>query len=340
MKPRYRRLLIPGLLVVLIVVVLFTSLSREASGAAPVPTGKKPDRDVVSTIRDPRITESSGLVLSRNHDDLAYTVNDSGNDPVVYAVRVSSGELVGTTSIGGGELDDTEALSIDNTGTLWIADIGDNDAERDDIALYALPEPGPGAHSVTARRYPIAYDNGPRDAETLLINPRTNDKYLVSKKLSGGELFGIPGSLKADEVNDLTEQVDNLPILATDGAFTPDGRYAVLRTLGAIQVYDAKSWDLVRSGPVPSQEQGETLAMEADGASVLIGSEGEDSELLRVALNVERAEPEETTPTASPTADEADNEPAGDDNDWAPWAIGVAAAVVVAAGAVLIRRRR
>lgn len=338
MNPRYRRLLIPGLLVVLIVVVLFTSLSREASGAKRLSAAEKPGHEVVSTISHKDIEESSGLVLSRKHDDLAYTINDSGNDPIVYAIKVSTGEVVGTTLIGGGELDDPEALSIDNTGTLWIADIGDNGDDRDDIALYALPEPGSGAHSVNARRYPLAYDKGPRNAETLLVNPKTNEKYIVSKTLSGGELFAVPESLKANEMNGLTRQAGNLPVLTTDGAFTPDGRYAVLRTLGEIQVFDVKGWELVRSDQAPSQQQGETLAMEADGDSILIGSEGENSELLRVALNIDQEEPDATAPV-SPPKDKNQTDSEKNDNDWRQWAI-VGVVLLVGAGLFRVLRRR
>lgn len=338
MNPRYRRLLIPGLLLVLIVVVLLTSLSREASGASPVSAAEKPERDVVSTIKHEDIEESSGLVLSRNHDDLAYTINDSGNAPIVYAIEVSTGDLVGTTRVGGGELDDPEALSIDNEGTLWVADIGDNDSDRDDIALYAFPESGRGTHSVKARRYPLSYDKGPRDAETLLINPKTNEKFIVTKSLKGGELFPIPGSLRVNDGNDLIREIEDLSVLVTDGAFTPDGRYAVLRTLGSIQVFDAESWKLLRSDRVPNQKQGETLAMEADGASVLIGSEGKNSELLRVALNVEQEATEEVT-TDSPSTDEDEKDAGDSNNEWWQWAALAAALLGAAGGATLLRRR-
>ncbi len=50
---------------------------------------------------------------------------------------------------------DTEALAIDRDGTLWVADTGDNRGQRNDAALYALPEQGRGDHTVTAQRYPI-----------------------------------------------------------------------------------------------------------------------------------------------------------------------------------------
>src|SRR4051812_595863 len=153
MNPRYRRLLIPGLLLILLVVVLISSLARRADGAESAP-------HVVSRMTDPLIRESSGLAISHAHDDLAYTINDSGNAPLVFAVQISTGRVVGTTRVGGGILRDTEAISIDRHGTLWVSDTGDNLNSRTDTALYALPEPGPGNHTVTARRYPISYPRG------------------------------------------------------------------------------------------------------------------------------------------------------------------------------------
>lgn len=340
MNPRYRRLLIPGLLVVLIVVVLITSLSHEARGATLTRAGADGGFDVVSTIADPRITESSGLVLSIGHRDLAYTINDSGNAPVVFAIRVSTGKVVGTTKVTGGTLLDTEALSIDSGGNLWIADTGDNDNKRTDATLYALPEPGVGDDTAHARRYPVAFSNGPQDVETLLVNPKTNRKYLVSKGMFGGEVYPLPSSLKSDSVNTLTSLAVEVPLLLTDGAFTPDGRYAVLRTYIGIHVFDAKTWRLIRAEDLPPQPQGETLAMEAGGDSFLIGSEGAGSQLLRVGFSVKSDMPVPTAPTQTPDA-VAENpaSPRESDINWAPWGLGVAVVALVAVGALVTRRR-
>lgn len=340
MNPRYRRLLIPGLLVVLILVVLVASLRREAHGATLAQAGTHDGYDVVSTITDPRITESSGLALSNRHSDLAYTIDDSGNAPVVFAIRVSTGEVVGATKVTGGTLLDTEALSIDSDGTLWIADTGDNNSTRDDAALYALPEPGEGDHSVKARRYPVAYVDGPQDVETLLINPKTNKKYLVSKGLFGGEVYPLPQGLKTDTANKLTPIGAEVPLLLTDGAFTPDARYAVLRSYVGIHVFDVRTWHQVRTEPLPYQKQGETLAMESSGDSFLIGSEGADSTLLRLGFSIEANVPVPAGPTATPTvASDTDGSPSGG-LELNPWVIGVATVVVVAAGALAVRRRR
>lgn len=276
MNPRYRRLLIPGLLLILLVVVLISSLARRADGAEPSP-------HVVSRMTDPLIRESSGLAISRAHNDLAYTINDSGNAPLVFAVQISTGKVVGTTRIEGGVLRDTEAISIDRHGTLWISDTGDNNDIRKDTALYALPEPGPGNHTVTALRYPIRYPDGRPNVEALLINPTTDAKFLVSKGLFAGTVYSLPKKLQTSRANVPKVINGGVPGTITDGTFTTDGAYAVLRNYGSIYVLDPKSWSVLHSEDSPAEPQGEAITAEASGRSFLVGSEGQNSELIRVA---------------------------------------------------------
>jgi hypothetical protein len=135
-NPRHRRLLIPGLLLALIAVVIVASLVDRSDAATSGPA---------VTLSDPRITESSGLALSSDHADLAYPVNDSGHAAQVFAVDLSS---------------QVEALAV-RDGTLWIGDVGDSDAERDDAALYAIDEPGRDDGTAEAKRYPVALAGGP-----------------------------------------------------------------------------------------------------------------------------------------------------------------------------------
>lgn len=290
MNPRYRRLLIPGLLLALLVVVLVSSLVGRAEGATAEPV-------VVSHIDDPRIQEASGLAISPDHEDLAYTINDSNNSPTVYAVQISTGSVVGTTTVSGGTLLDTEAIGIDGDGVLWIADTGDNRERRTDAALYAIPEPGPGAHRTTARRYPITYENGPANVEALLIDPSTGAKSLVSKSLLGnGTVYALPRTLSDRSANRATVVNQEAPSLVTDGTTTADGRFALLRSYTAAYVVDIATWRSVSSEQLPSQPQGESIAIEQQGRSFLIGSEGERSALIRVPFTV----PVATASTPSP----------------------------------------
>ncbi|VXB67132.1 hypothetical protein [Aeromicrobium sp. 9AM] len=333
MNPRHRRLLIPGLLIALLVVVLVSSLARRADGAEAGP-------DVVSHLSDARITESSGLAVSVKHDDLAYTINDSGNAPIIFAVKISTGAVVGTTTITGNTPLDTEAIAIDGDGELWVADTGDNQERRTDVALYALPEPGPGEHSVAAERYPLTYTSGPADVETLLINPRTGAKGLVTKGLFAGELLSLPSKLSTQKPNVAKPTGHDMPALVTDGVVSANGRFALLRTYSDVHLYDAKTWKLTRSHETPPQPQGESIALERSQKSFLIGSEGANSALIRVALTLPKVTPvpkTETTPaksTGSAATSGGDNGFAG--STWI-WAIGVVALLAAIASAATRR---
>ncbi|MGI9083781.1 MAG: hypothetical protein ACR2FE_00640 [Aeromicrobium sp.] len=256
----------------------------------------------VSRISDDRIKESSGLAISSEHQDLAYTVNDAGNAPVVYGIRISTGEVIGTTRIGGGAVKDSESIAIDGDGTMWVSDLGDNDAERGDVALYAFPEPGPGDHSVEAKRYAVTYDGGAVDIEAFLVHPDTGAKFLVSKeKKKGGTLYALPDELAADRANQASDLGEQMPEDVSDGTFTSDGSQVLIRTRESVYVFDPESWQEVEQLSVPEVEQGESIAMEPDGKSFIIGSEGKDSPLIRVPFGPDAAEE-----SAAPTPAEED----------------------------------
>jgi hypothetical protein len=335
MNPRHRRLLIPGLLIALLVVVLVSSLARRADGAEAGP-------EVVSRISDSRITESSGLAVSVKHDDLAYTINDSGNAPIVFAVKISTGAVVGATTITGWTPLDTEAIAIDGDGELWVADTGDNQERRSDVALYALPEPGPGNHSVAATRYPLTYASGPVDVETLLIDPRTGARHLVTKGLFAGELLDLPRTLSTDHANEVKVAGHDMPAMVTDGVMSADGRHALLRTYSDVHLYDAKSWKALRTDTTPAQPQGESIAIEQSQKSYLIGSEGASSELIRMPLALATAStPAPPRATSGPAKTSGSDSENADGNGFAGsvwlWAIG-GLALVVAIGVTASRR--
>lgn len=326
MNPRHRRLLFPGLLIALLIVVVVSALANKADAA--VNDGK------ISQFTDPRITESSGLVVG--HDaDLVYTVNDSGNASIVFAVQLSTGKTVGTATAGVTFVD-TEALSVDSTSTLWIADTGDNNRVRTDVALYAMPEFGATNVQAVAKRYPLVYPEGPRDVEALVINPRNDQKFLLTKGLLGGEVLEVPQQLTQDEPNRLKLVDAVVPAMITDAAFTPDGRHVVARNYVSAKVLDAATWKTVDSVRLPAARQGETLAMEASGTSFVVGSEGVGSALDRVAFTAPTSA--EPTPAQGGESEPrpASSEPgnsgfAGSTWLWASIAVALLAAVCVGA---------
>ena len=335
MNPRFRRLLIPGLLVTLLVVVVVAAILGRADGAEP---GEPVASTLVSRIDDPRITESSGLAISAKHRDLAYTINDSGNVATVFAIRVSTGKVVGTTSIRGATWLDTEALAL-RDGTLWVADTGDNAQRRTDAALYALDEPGSGDHIVAPKRYPVTYEDGPQNVEAIAVPPDSGRILLLSKGATGGRVYRLPATLRANAANVATPTSRVTPAFTTDATYTADGERVLVRNYPVAQVRDARSWDLVRTDVLPDQPLGETIALEPSDRSYLVGSEGPSSALLRIAFHPDAASP---SPTPSPS--DASPSTGDQEKDTTRVPLGVIGAVggvvVLAVIAIMVVRRR
>lgn len=255
-----------------------TALAAVLTAAAPASAAAEP----VTTFVDPAIEESSGLV-----DRGAYvlTVNDSGDDPVVYVVEKATGRTVGRTVYSAGEVVDVEALAPGPGGSVWVGDIGDNRGRRDRVTVYRLAGVGPGDGRVAATRYDLVYPDGPRDAEALLVHPRSGRLYLVTKGLLGGAVYRAPAVLRPGDTHRL-RQVARAPGLVTDGVFTADGRRVLLRDYGGLTVHAVPSFRVLARMDLPDQPQGEGLATTL-GARVLVSSEGEGTPVLSVPFTPE-----------------------------------------------------
>jgi hypothetical protein len=310
-------------------------------------------------VDDARLSESSGLAVAPNDPDLLYSINDSGHDPLVFAIDRTSGDVVGTTTVVGPDPEtlDTEALAVVGT-TLWVTDLGDNSHSRDDAALYPMPAPQVGDREVTPTAQEIDYDGEPPDVEAVVFT--ADRRWLVTKSLFVGRLLELPrsGPGSGSPGSALTPvQVPgvSLPRLITGATVLPGRNAVALRTYGSAFVYRLPDWSLVGSFDLPSQQQGESItALPPDGKTLLVGSEG--SPALVDAVTVppdilseipvdQRAETpappveEEPAPSAEPAprAEPASSEPAP-----RGWLVAGAGAVAAAAlvGWALWRRQR
>ena len=255
-------------------------LAAAAVAAAAVLADPAAEVEEAFTLADREIAESSGLV---QQDGLVLTVNDSGGDPVIYAVDPESGETVGRTTYTSDEVEDVEAMAVGPDGTVWVGDIGDNGADRDSIALYAVPPVGRGDSTVEAPRYELTYNGGARDAETLLADPRDGRLYVVSKQPFGGAVFAVPDPLQEDGSNVLRE-VTAVNGFLTDGTFTADGRHALLRGYGRVWLAETDRWRYLANMPLPDQRQGEGITVTDDPETFLISSEGAGTAVLSVPM--------------------------------------------------------
>ncbi|MFF1544095.1 WD40 repeat domain-containing protein [Streptomyces sp. NPDC058291] len=257
----------------------FAVLAGPAAGAASAADGDKG-----FTIEDPRITESSGLAASRRHPGVYWTHNDSDDGPYLYAVDSATGKTVARVTLTGiGTPRDVEAISVGPDGEIWVGDIGDNlGGTWKYVWIYRLPEPKKLVdQTVRATQYVVKYSDGPRDAESLLVHPRTGRVYVIDKKEDGGHLYEGPAKLSASGAN-VFRPVAAVDLWATDAAFSPDGsQLAVRGYFGGIS-YAWNGGRIKREGrlDVPLQRQGESVSYSADGRKLLYGSEGSHSSVV------------------------------------------------------------
>jgi hypothetical protein len=286
-------------------------------------------------IDDDRVTESSGLTVSRTHPGLVYTVNDSGDEARVLVLSMRDGSVVGETRLVDARADDFEALSPAPGGRLLVGDIGDNDAERDSVEVYVIDEPSAGDHEVRPRTVSLTYPGGPRDAEALVAVGET--VYVVSKELVGG-VYAAP--VLGSPLDSFTlRRVAAAPSIVTDGALLPDGD-VVLRGYYRGYLVRLPGWRVLTSFALPRTEQGETVASAVHGREVLTGSEGSHSPVYRVPVPT-RAQAARVGDQASPRSHrDRGHDPLEYFPRLRPAGYLVAAAVVVTLAFLGWRRRR
>ncbi|WP_239590110.1 WD40 repeat domain-containing protein [Streptomyces aureoverticillatus] len=265
-------------------VAVCTALALTAPAAR---ADDKPGNDGFS-IKDPRITESSGLVASRAHPGVYWTHNDQDKGAFLYAVDSRTGKTVATiTMTGVGTPRDVEAISMGPDGDLYVGDIGDNlGGKWSFVWVYKLPEPKQlKDQSIRAEQYVVKYSDGPRDAESLMVHPKTGRIYIADKKEDGeGSLYESPppAELSTSRPN-IFKRVADIDLWATDGAFSPNGKQLALRGYlgGVTYKWEGPGGKIKREGrlSVPLQRQGESLAFSPDGSRLMFGTEGQESDV-------------------------------------------------------------
>lgn len=101
------------------------------------------------------LKESSGLVVAG--PNLIWSHEDSGNENVLYAFD-SLGQLRRSITVANAPNNDWEDLAVDEDGNIYIADLGNNNNSRRDLAIYRIPNPEniPG-NTVTAAIIHVEY---------------------------------------------------------------------------------------------------------------------------------------------------------------------------------------
>jgi hypothetical protein len=273
------------------------------------------DARLAAIITDPRLDEISGLAVSRRHPGILWTHNDSGDAAQLYALG-TDGQLRATVQLDGVthiDFEDIAGFELDGEPYLLVADVGDNGGIRRQLQLYVFREP----ETIADQRLPLAWSirfrwpDGPRDCESVAVDPLAGEVLLASKKRVPPELFRLPLRSEADDelvaepiahllhvIQPTDEDLQRNPVYGryrsqiTAIDLSPDGRnLAVLNYLQAY-IYRRNGDEPWRNAlrrqpldlPFPWLAQAEAIAFDVDGRSVWIGTERLPAPLLRLPV--------------------------------------------------------
>ena len=274
----------------------------------------------IANLKNPAVTESSGLAASRLNQNIYWTHNDSGDGPLVYAFD-TTGESRGVFRVAGAQARDWEDMAIGPgpqraSSYLYLGDIGDNDNVRSEIVVYRVAEPKLVATDKTSsKRNPrttaaaeairLRYPDGKHDAETLLVHPASGNLYIITKvMLRNATVYEATAPLVPGRVITM-KRIGEIKIpsllggLFTGGSISPDGRRVAL--CDYLQGYEvvlpaaSKNFNDVWKQTVTTfslgqREQGESITYRADGKALLATSERTPAPLIQVELRLSKSQ--------------------------------------------------
>ena len=251
-------------------------------------------------LANPAITEASGLAASHRNAGVLWAHNDSGDTARVFATDATGADL-GTFALAGAGAIDWEDIAVGPgpdpaTSYVYAGDIGGNSG-RNAVTVYRVAEPSvpPGAPPAVTTldgvaRLDAVYPGGGRfDAESLFIDPRSTDLYIVTKSLDGlSRVLRWPATAQTPGVTATLEEVathrfapPSIP-MATGADISPDGTEVVVRTYDRVFLWRRPAGTSVAAAlaqppcgyPVPAGALGEAVAFTADGRDLVLTTEG------------------------------------------------------------------
>ena len=246
----------------------------------------------VGRLEHPAIREASGIVKSRRHPGIFWVLNDSGNAPKLFAVR-ADGSLAREFDVNVINID-WESIAIDDSGRLFIGEIGNNDGRLPIRAIHRLAEPDPNRpkvgkleiESTTHYRFP---QEDRFDAEALVIDGKR--ALIVAKRFDErlADLFEL--SLEAASIFKpiLPKRLGTLaefkePVTGAD--LTRDGKRLAVCSYKVARVYKRdglNDWRLVETYRFDELARAGIEAIAWDGGDLILA--GENREVFRLERN-------------------------------------------------------
>lgn len=270
------------------VLILLTCCSDSKKMSESVNGEFTPTR--MAELKEKTLAEVSGLAASINNPKMLWAHNDSGNGAQIFLIDENLNILL-TCTLQGVENRDWEDITVGpgpepGKQYVYVADIGDNDAQHKFKFIYRFEEPKATNEKEEVNissfdKITFQLSDTKKDTETLFINPKTKDLYVVSKREDPVYVYELkyPYSI-SEEIT--ANKILSLPfgkIVAAD--VSPDGKEIIMKNYDKIFYWKsttASSIDDILKQPAEEipyevEPQGESIAWARDGSGFYTLSE-------------------------------------------------------------------
>ena len=214
----------------------------------------------------PMIIETSGIADSKTHANSLWAHEDSGTPTQLMLVGYD-GKVKKKVFIKGVQNRDWEEMALSGND-IFLADIGDNLRKFPTYSIYQFKEPAASVDTVkSAKKIEFKYPDGSHDAEAFLVDPKTGDIYIITKRDNPSRIYKITAPYSYTSIN-TASYVGDLPYTGiVAAALSANGSEVLLKTYTSIYYYTLSN---NQSLPEVLQKEGKRLPyqLEPQGEAV------------------------------------------------------------------------
>ena len=243
----------------------------------------------MAQLNNNELKEISGIASSVVNPKHLWAHNDAGNKAEIYLLNEKL-DVKMIIELSGVENRDWEDIAVgpgpdSNKSYVYVGEIGDNDAVHREKYIYRFEEPvvsGDGLKKIISDFDKITFrlDGAIKDTETLLLDPRTKNLYVVTKRENPVHLYELKYPYEK-QVN-VAQKMFSLPMSRiVGGDFSRDGQGVLLKNDDAVFYWEGSSSESViekmkgpaQSVPYEKEPQGEAIAWAFDDSGFYTLSE-------------------------------------------------------------------
>ena len=261
------------------------------------------------------------MAYSQLNQDLLWIVNDSGDEPVIYAVGTDGADRghVRLLEAENRDWEDLVSFRLKNEAYLLVADVGDNQAARPNVVLYILKEPSINGDQMKhpsnvnwIQKIQFIFEDGSRDCEAVAVDITDQKILLLTKRDRPPVLYELPlvlGIRIQTAVAKRLKKVDTIPSptaadLIEDPRFgrfrsqptamdiSRDGKLVVVQTYKFAYLFpksENDSWAAVfaarpKTVVVPKLKQTEAVCFGSDSNHLYVTSEQRPAPIYRINI--------------------------------------------------------